>query len=163
MVLIKPKFGAVELCLEESNSLLELFVRSVYYEVASPGLHSTSELGCFLGRSAGVNVPIVKIVPSLVRTRISISLGASILEVAYRMDSIAGHLRWFASEPGRGFLNQDVGRVNCSILELSQAEEGAIVGGSQSSHKIASALNSPKAVIPLSGPRSALVESCCHD
>ena len=97
------------------------------------------------------------------RSRISISLGASILEVAHHLDPITGHLRRVASDLGRGFLFQAVGRVNCSILKLRQTEVGAIVEGRQSSHKIAPAPNSPQAVIPLNGSRSALVASYCHN
>uniref|UniRef100_A0A7C9DS32 Uncharacterized protein n=1 Tax=Opuntia streptacantha TaxID=393608 RepID=A0A7C9DS32_OPUST len=93
MVLITHNFGAVELILAKSIFLLALHARSGYYGFVSPGPNSPSGLGCILSPSEGAHVSTVQSVSTLVRSKVSTSLGGSILAAAHRLDPSAGHLR----------------------------------------------------------------------
>uniref|UniRef100_A0A7C9AK60 Uncharacterized protein n=1 Tax=Opuntia streptacantha TaxID=393608 RepID=A0A7C9AK60_OPUST len=128
MMLIQLKFGVFAPDLEASIFLLALLVRSVYSEVDSPSLHSPSGLGCLWGKSGGVSVSIVRLVPASGRSRVSLFLGASILEIAHRFAPFAGHSRRLASRSALGascchnWPARSVCIASCSLTVLSQSQ-----------------------------------------
>ena len=128
MMLTQLNIGVSAPDLEASICLFALLVRSVYPEVDSTGLLSPSGLGSFWGQRGDAYVSIVQLVPVLVRLRVLILLGASILKIAHRIDPFTGHLRRIASRSALGasychnWPDRSVCIASCGLLALSQSQ-----------------------------------------